>query len=73
MVLGRLWGLNPPFMVFLALFQEKAVLVTFLFFRGFILLALLFDEGPCGAPWGLEFCCVIFLAFMLDKARLYVP
>ena len=31
------------------------------------------EEGTCGGPWGMDFCFIIFLQFMWDKARLDVP
>ena len=31
------------------------------------------EEGPCGGPWGMDFCLIIFLFVMWFKARLYGP
>ena len=36
--------LNSPFIVFLALTQDKAVLLPFIFFREFLLRAIYFEE-----------------------------
>ena len=31
------------------------------------------EEGSCGGPWGMGFCPIIFLSFMVDKTRLDLP
>ena len=31
------------------------------------------EKGPCGGPWGMDLCPIIFLSFMGDKDRLYAP
>ena len=31
------------------------------------------EKGPCGGPWGMDLCLIIFLSFMGDKDRLDAP